>query len=146
MITLRQAEEKDAPSIRQMVRQARINPTGLKWPRFIVAVSEMGQIIGCVQVKTHPDGTRELASLVVLPAWQGTGIARSLIEQVLAANPGTLYLMCRSGLVPFYSRFCFKDLPPREMPPDYLRLYNLFGILKQFRRSSEHLAIMRRGD
>jgi hypothetical protein len=46
MFKLRPATEDDAAVIRKLVRIGQINPTGLKWQRFIVAESPEGQVIG----------------------------------------------------------------------------------------------------
>lgn len=144
MVTLRPAEQKDAASIRTLVRQARINPTGLAWQRFVIAVSDSGEMVGCVQIKPHSDGTHELASLAVRPEWREQGVARVLIEHMLAAHSGPLYLMCRSTLVGLYTKFGFTRLQPAEMPPYYRRMHILFEKMQRLFRRSEALAIMRR--
>ena len=97
----------------------------LDWPRFLLAVSETGEVIGCGQVKPHGDGTRELASIAVIPAWQGNGVARAVIERLLAENPGVLYLTCRGHLGPFYERFGFRSLARDEMPPYFRRIHRI---------------------
>jgi N-acetylglutamate synthase-like GNAT family acetyltransferase len=57
MFNLRPATEEDIKTIRQLVRIGQINPTGLKWQRFIVAETPEGQVIGCGQIKSHSDGS-----------------------------------------------------------------------------------------
>lgn len=126
--TLRPATAADAPTIQALIRQAGINPTGLKWPRFILATAADGQIIGCGQIKPHADGSHELASLAVVPAWQGQGVARSLIEHLLTAHAGDLYLMCRAPLGPFYEKFGFQKLADHQMPPYFRRIKTLTKI------------------
>jgi N-acetylglutamate synthase-like GNAT family acetyltransferase len=54
--------------IKALVRVARINPLGLDWRRFVVALAENEVVIGCGQLKPHRDGSWELASIVVAPA------------------------------------------------------------------------------
>ena len=66
-VSFRPAVRSDAAGIRRMVRGERLNPFSLDWRRFIVAEDENGSVVACVQVKPHGDGSRELASLVVLP-------------------------------------------------------------------------------
>lgn len=44
-VTLRKATAQDAPMINQMVRDAQLDPTSLKWQHFLVAEDE-GQIVG----------------------------------------------------------------------------------------------------
>jgi hypothetical protein len=53
---IRPAKQGEAGEIRRMVYTARINPMGLDWRRFVVAVDPDGRLIGCGQVKTHRDG------------------------------------------------------------------------------------------
>ena len=102
---LRPAEAKDANAIRVLIIKSRINPTGLDWQRFVLAVTDEDEIIGCGQIKPHRDGSLELASIAVAPAWRGKGLARTIIEHLLAAHQGVLYLMCQSSLGPLYEKF-----------------------------------------
>src|ERR1700730_18130879 len=55
----------------------------LKWPNFVVAEDD-GAIVGVGQIKSHGDGSRELASIAVVPARQGQGIARAGLEALLS--------------------------------------------------------------
>ena len=80
----------------------------LDWRRFLVAVDEQDRVIGCGQVKPHADGTRELASLAVIPELQRQGIGKSIAEQLLAENPLPLYLTCRASLQTYYEKFGFQ--------------------------------------
>jgi N-acetylglutamate synthase-like GNAT family acetyltransferase len=145
MCTLRPASADDADAIHWLVRTGRINPTGLDWRRFVLAVSSSGQVIGCAQVKPHRDGSRELASIVVHPDWGGQGIARALIEHLLAAYPGDLYLMCRSELGLFYEKFGFHIVQPAEMPKYFRRISRLAGVLDRLRSEGVSLLVMQRG-
>jgi amino-acid N-acetyltransferase len=141
---LRKAISSDQSTIRRMVNDARINPMQLDWRRFLLAVDDaQNQVIGCAQVKPHGDGTRELASLVVLPARRGQGIARALIERLMSENPPPLYLTCQSGLEPLYWRFSFKALSFDEMTPYFRRLWKLVGFLRRFMPGDPHLSVMR---
>ena len=55
------ATAQHAAAIQSLVRSSGINPTGLAWQRFLVALDAAGELIGCVQIKPHRDGSRELA-------------------------------------------------------------------------------------
>ena len=142
MIMLRKALREDGRLIHALVREAHINPFSLDWRRFLLAVDETGAVAGCIQVKRHADGTREMASLVVVPAHRGAGIARVLVEAIQAGYPRPLYLTCRSQLQPFYRRFGFRALQKTEMPPYFLRLRRFFEVLRFFLRFNEELTVM----
>ncbi len=127
---LRPARASEQARIRQLVRQGRINPTGLRWERFLVAVSTEGEVIGCAQIKPHADGSRELASVVVTPTWRQRGVARSLIEHLLQHNAPPIYLTCRAVLEDFYTRFGFRVIPTEALPRYFRRIARLAGILR----------------
>ena len=127
---LQAAKATQQGQIKALVRAARINPLGLDWRRFVVAQDENDVVIGCGQIKSHRDGSWELASIVVAPAWQGQGVARAIIEHLLAGSPHPLWLTCVSPLVPFYTRFGFHEVPtPADMPPYFRWVSRLFRLL-----------------
>lgn len=143
MFTLRPATEMDDKAIRALVKEGRINPTGIKWQRFVVAVSANGEVIGCGQVKPHRDGSCELASLVVTAEWRGNGVAGAIIENLLAAHSEALYLMCRSSLGTFYGRFGFQPVSESEMPVFFRRISRLASLVDFLRQDGESLLVMR---
>jgi len=114
---LRPARREDAAAIRALILAVRINPTGLVWRRFLLAVDDGDRLIGCGQVKPHRDGTRELASIAVQPRYRGRGVARAIIERLLAENQPPLYLICRESLSPFYEKFGFSGCSDKELTP-----------------------------
>jgi amino-acid N-acetyltransferase len=141
--TLRSATAADHPTIKAMVWAARINPQGIVWPRFILAIDGAGQTIGCAQVKPHRDGTRELASLVVVKAWRGRGVARALIEHLMAQHGRPLWLTCGSSLIPLYQKFGFRELTDdAELSPYFRRLRRAAGFILYFARTNQYLAVM----
>ncbi len=144
MITLRPATQADAAAIRSLVYAARINPTGLDWQRFVVALAPDGGVIGCAQIKPHRDGSRELASLVVTPAWRSKGVARAVIELLVASVPGPLYLTCRAGLGPFYEKFGFKVVDEAQMTPYFRKLSRLARLIGFVGLQNEGLLVMMR--
>jgi N-acetylglutamate synthase-like GNAT family acetyltransferase len=142
---LRSARRIDSTSIRQLIHQAGINPTGLAWQRFLLAVDDQDQMIGCVQLKHHGDGSIEMASLAVIPELRGQGVARALIETILASAPDVpIYLTCRSGLGPFYRRFGFTAIDDGEMPAYFRRINCLVKFLGKLRLMPESLLVMRK--
>lgn len=129
--------------IKGLIRETRLNPMGLKWPNFVVAEDEQGQFIGCGQIKTHKDGTRELASIAVVKAWRGRDVASTIIHQLLNKSSRPLYLMCGSRLVPFYQPFGFQEVSDAAaMPPTFRRYRRFVDWVSWFARSSEYLAVM----
>lgn len=141
---IRPATAADATSIRSIVRAAGINPVGLDWRRFLVA-DDGGRVVGVGQVKPHGDGSRELASIAVVPERQGEGIGRRIVGELLARESGPVYLMCQRRLAPFYRRFGFAALTPREMPPSLRWPSRVANGLIWLLRRAERISVMRRG-
>lgn len=140
--TLRPARESESAQIRELIHLTGINPMGLDWKRFVVAVNERDQIMGIGQVKPHGADVRELASLAVYPEYRGTGVARAIIEHLLANNQHPLYLMCESSLQPLYKKFGFREISYDEMPRYFQRISKLAGLAMNLARREERLAIM----
>jgi len=141
-LRLRPARAADAPTIRAMVRGARLNPLGLDWRRFWLIVDDEDAVLACAQMRPHRDGTLELASLVVRQPWRGRGLARALISHLLAQHPDQeVYLMCRANLGPFYQHFGFRRLDETDMPRYFRRIQRLANRLMW---RSEALWVMRR--
>ena len=140
---IRPATEADQPVIRRLVRQAGINPMNLHWPNFLVAQEEDGAAIGIGQVKPHNDGTRELASMVVVSERRGQGVGAALIERLIADRPGQiLHLTCRLQLRGYYERFGFRALARDDYSPYFRRLMpiaNFFGAI-----FDQRILVMRR--
>ena len=121
---IRRAVQAEQPSITALVRAAGINPFDLRWQRFLVAEVD-GRIIGAVQIKPHRDGSRELASLAVVPEYRSQGVGGALVRALLATEGGTVYLTCADRLEGYYTRFGFRRLEPPEMPRYFRRLSRL---------------------
>jgi N-acetylglutamate synthase-like GNAT family acetyltransferase len=144
MFTLRSAVVGDAPAIRALIRKVRINPIGLNWQHFVLAVIPAGQMIGCGQVKPHRDGSLELASIAVEPQYRSQGIARAIIQELLAENPSQLYLTCRSSLQSFYEQFGFQVISFVDMPSYFKRVTRLSQVILLVFANAESLLVMRR--
>jgi N-acetylglutamate synthase-like GNAT family acetyltransferase len=128
-LTIRPAVEADQVTIRKIIREANINRMSLHWPAFVVA-EEDGVIVGVGQVKTHGDGSRELASIAVVPTRQSQGIGGRLIETLISRESGVLHLTCRRELEGYYQRFGFRRIEPAEYPSYFghmIPLINLVG-------------------
>lgn len=142
-ITLRPAAEADAPAIRELIHRVGINPTGLDWRHFVLAVDSGGRMLGCGQLKPHGPGVIELASLAVLPEYERQGIGGALIKHLMAAGPRPLYLMCRSGLGPLYEKHGFRGLARDELPRYFRRMAELAGLAAALGRLDETLLVMK---
>lgn len=145
MYTLRHAKTSDDPAIHALIHTVGINPMALDWQRFIVAVDENDRVIGTGQVKPHSDGTRELASIAVDPCCRGQGIARAIIERLLAENPRPLYLTCRGSMQGFYVQFGFEVVQnPARLPPYFRHMDTLGKTMQRLHFFKEPLLVMKR--
>ena len=139
---VRTAGPGDAAAIRQMVRAARLDPTQLRWPQFLV-IERDGAIIACGQLRRFR-GAQELGSLVVVPSWQGRGLGGLLVRHLIARATAPLYLECQGALVAYYARFGFTSVSWRTIPARDLRLKfalsALFSRLFRFPHGTMHYA------
>jgi N-acetylglutamate synthase-like GNAT family acetyltransferase len=142
--SLRPAREADFESIRRLIRQEQLNPFGLDWRRFLLAIDAREKMIGCGQIKQHRDGSYELASIATRPDWRKRGVASSVIEHLVASHPGALYLTCRAPLEMFYNRFGFRVLAPAEMPPYFRRLKRIAMTIRRLHLVDEEMLVMQR--
>jgi N-acetylglutamate synthase-like GNAT family acetyltransferase len=143
MTTIRPAREAEASQIRDLIHLVGINPMGLDWKRFVVAVNDRDEMIGCGQLKPHGQEVLELASIAVYPEHQGKGVARAIIEYLLKNSPRPLYLMCQSSLGPLYEKFGFRAIPYEEMPRYFQRISKLAGLVTTLAKREERLLIMK---
>ncbi len=143
-VLLRAAQPRDMRRIRAIIRRARINRLGLRWRRFTVAVSGM-QIIGCVQLKPHRDGTVELASLAVERDWRGRGIGEQLVADCVARHANALHLMCTHKLVAYYLRLGFAVVALPDLPPYFRRLMRVLAVVAPRAIKRSRIVVMARG-
>jgi len=134
---LRPAREEDSTAIKNLIHSVGINPMGLDWKRFVVAVDAQDRVIATGQIKPHGRDIHELASIAVVPQHQGQGIARAIIELLLKHSPRPLYLTCRSHLEPLYEKFGFYAISYEEMPRYYQRISKLVGLVEVVARLGE---------
>lgn len=143
MTSIRPARETDASQIQDLIHLVGINPMGLDWRRFVLAVDERDETIGCGQLKPHGKDVLELASIAVYPEHQAKGVARAIIEHLLKDSPRPLYLMCQSSLGSFYEKFGFQGISYEEMPRYFQRMSKLVGLVTTLARREERLLIMK---
>lgn len=142
MSNFRPAAAADSRAIRALIWKVGINPIGLNWRRFLLAVDAQGQMLGCGQIKPHGDGSRELASIAVQPAAQGQGIGSAIITRLLENQPLPIYLTCRGSLGVYYQKFGFRSLAFDEMPPYFRKIIRLYRLLRWLRPGTEDLLVM----
>jgi N-acetylglutamate synthase-like GNAT family acetyltransferase len=139
----RPAQASDAAAIKALIKAVHINPTGLKWQHFIVAVAADDTLIGCGQIKQHRDGSRELASVAVQKGWRRQGVAAVIIQQLLAREQQPIWLTCMSQLVPFYQQFGFVEVENGRLMPRYFRYARrFFKLYQQFKQIPGYLGVM----
>ena len=143
MTNVRPARETEAGQIKDLIHLVGINPMGLDWERFVVAVNDRDEMIGCGQLKPHGQDVLELASIAVYPEHQGKGVARAIIEYLLKDSPRPLYLMCESSNGPLYEKFGFRAISNAEMPRYFQRISKLAGLVSTLSRREEYLLIMK---
>jgi len=141
--TLRPARETESAQIRDLIHLVGINPMSLDWKRFIIAVNDQDEMIGCGQIKSHGKDILELASLAIYPEHQGKGIARAIIEYLLKDGQRPLYLMCESSLGSFYEKFGFRGISYEEMPRYFQRISKLAGLVTTLAHREESLLVMK---
>jgi N-acetylglutamate synthase-like GNAT family acetyltransferase len=141
--SVRLATQSDFLLIEGLVRQTRLNPARLDWQRFVVAFSTDGDFMGCGQVKSHGRNLLELASIAVRKRYRKLGVAGAMIGYLLSLHPRPVYLMCRSGLGPFYEKFGFSTLSLDDMPKYFQRASQVMGGLEVLQQMRETLIVMR---
>ncbi len=141
--TLRPARETEDAAIKSLIHFVGINPMGLDWRRFIVAVDAQDQIIATGQIKPHGRDIHELASIAVVPEYRGQGLARAIMEHLLQDSPRPLYLTCVSSLEPLYQKFGFDSIDYDEMPRYFQRLSKLAGLVFLVASRNEKLLVMK---
>jgi N-acetylglutamate synthase-like GNAT family acetyltransferase len=141
-ITLRAATKDDFPAIRELIRRVNINPMALDWRRFVLAVDSSNNMLGCGQLKPHGRHLTELASIAVVPEARKQGVARTIIDYLIAQAPRPLYLTCRSSLGPFYQRWGFAVVPIPDMPVYYRRLARVVALLAPLAGEHEGMLVM----
>ena len=143
MIRIRPATEGDAAQIRDLIHSLGLIPVGLDWKRFVVAVNEKDEMLGCGQIKPHGHDVLELASIAVYPEYQRKGIGSAIIEHLLKDSLRPLYLMCESSNGPLYEKFGFRTIPYEEMPRYFQRISKLAGLVTTLAKREERLLIMK---
>jgi len=140
---LRAANSEDFPAIKRLIHLVQINPTGLDWRRFVVAVDGSGRLLGCGQLKPHGRGIVELASIAVEPTDRNKGVARAVIDYLINQAPRPLYLTCLSNMGVFYEKWGFRSVSMDEMPAYFRRLVQLVKMIPSWGSHADKLLVMK---
>ena len=146
-VEIRPAMPVDQETIRALVKRERLNPMGIDWPNFLVAEGTQG-IVGAVQLRRHPDGSRELGSLVVAPEARGHGIAARLIDALVARHDGPVQMITGAQHAAHYRRWGFRPVEPQGAPRSVRLNYRLGSLASVIsfikRRAPRRLVILHR--
>jgi amino-acid N-acetyltransferase len=119
----------------------------LHWPNFIVA-ADHSNVIGTVQLRKHKDGARELGSLAVAHALRGKGIARQMIDALLAGHAGPVHMITAARYAEHYQHWGFSPVPVWRAPLCVVFNFcmgNLAGWISRLKgRARRRLVILRR--
>lgn len=137
---IRAARAADQATIVGLVRAARLDPSNLHWPNFVVAEAD-GQIVGCGQIRPDP-GLRELGSMVVIKPYRHRGVGAAIVRALQASTQPPLFLECPEYRVSFYAQFGFQVVPHRGVPWK-LRLKATLGNLLLPLMRGPHIVTMR---
>jgi amino-acid N-acetyltransferase len=144
-LSIRPAAAGDSDAIIALVRSEALNPTNLDWCRFTLALSD-DMIVGAVQVRLNPDGSRELGSLVVKPDLRGQGIAGRLIDAALARVPGGVWAITAAAFTDHYRAWGFVRAERQAVPRTirfHHRIGRTMGILNRIRgRTPKDLTVL----
>jgi N-acetylglutamate synthase-like GNAT family acetyltransferase len=126
-VYIRQATLGDQRAIRSLVREAGLNPLRLHWRNFVVAC-DAESVVACGQVRPHRNGSAEMASLAVTPAYQGRGIGKELVRTLIRRGRPQLFLMCDAKMRRYYAAFGFSVVGAGQLPPEMQALFRLGSI------------------
>ena len=90
-------------------KNARDLETAFRHSRFHVFAFDGGQLVAAGRALADGVDVAYLCDIAVLPAWQGTGLGRQVVERLMAATQGhkKRILYAVPGKEPFYRRFGF---------------------------------------
>ena len=114
-VLIRPATEADAEVIKQTIKAAGLDRTGLDWRRFKLAVAPEGEVLGMCQVRRYWD-TRELGSLWVRKDFRKRGLGGMLIRACLAEEIPPVHLECVEARQPYYEQHGFVRIPVLQAP------------------------------
>jgi N-acetylglutamate synthase-like GNAT family acetyltransferase len=112
---VRKALPQDTPLSVDLARGLDLAYDGMEADELWVAGDDRGRIVGVVALKTHPD-CLELCALGVDPGCRGQGIARELVEALLASAPGDVHL---ATVIPGLFEACGFHIIKEDIPATF---------------------------
>jgi N-acetylglutamate synthase-like GNAT family acetyltransferase len=145
-ISIRRATELDQPAIRALACSGQLSRTDVKWPSCWVAAAAGQGIVGIVQMRRHADGSRELGPLVVSKEMRGQGVARRLMDALVAAEPEPIWMVTAHVFAAVCRRWGFHPIEPPSAPVEVRRNHRMSSLARVFRvrRPMRPLVILER--
>jgi hypothetical protein len=88
---------------------------GPNWRAFVIAEAD-GKPVGVAQVRRHPDGNRELASLVVVAEDRGRRIATRMVDALLSEETQPCSLCWIAAMPSTSCGGVFNPIPATDLP------------------------------
>ena len=102
LMHVRKALPREIPNAVGLARSLGLDYPGMEGDAFWVAEDDGGRTVGVVALKRHPD-CLELCTLGVEPGSRGRGMAKALVEALMAEAPGPVHL---ATVIPGFFESC----------------------------------------
>jgi N-acetylglutamate synthase-like GNAT family acetyltransferase len=112
---VRKALPEDIPSAAGLVERLGLDYPGMESDALWIAEDGRGRIVGAVALKKHPD-CLELCALGVDPDFRGKGVARALVEALMAEAPGDVHL---ATVIPGFFESCGFHIIKNDIPATF---------------------------
>lgn len=109
---IRKALPEDVQFAVGLVERLGLDYPGLDNDALWIAADGRGRIVGAVALKKHPD-CLELCALGVDPDFRGKGVARALVEALMAEAPGDVHL---ATVIPGFFESCGFHIIENDIP------------------------------
>jgi N-acetylglutamate synthase-like GNAT family acetyltransferase len=109
---VRKAGPADLSSIVELDERLDLAYPGMEGDAHWVAEADRGRIVGAVALKKHPD-CLELCALGVDPGFRGKGIAKALVDALMASAKDAVHL---ATVIPGFFRSCGFHVIEQDIP------------------------------
>ena len=111
---VRRTRPGEATAAVRLAQELGLDYPGMERDTLWVA-EEDGQVVGVVALKSHPD-CLELCALGVDPAHRGRGLAKALVEALMAEAPGDVHL---ATIIPAFFEGCGFHIIRKGIPATF---------------------------